>query len=309
MQKKLVKYVKENLHKGYSAAEISEKLKQHGYDDEEIQEVLVEEAHTHQHIARTRLVMTGFVALLILGIIFYLFVLSPAGVEKPYVEKPGILPVEERTIVESTWTGSRVPADQVLVSEQMLVEEPVSIEEAVKEVAEQIRQTIPPSVDETHLAYVLTELGAYKLHKNPFTGELPEIEIIITDTEQIFSAVIQDNEVVVVSGNAKSPDARISVDSYAVLELVGAENDEFKMRASELFNERDQRGYTGELVAGKAELLLKGYMGLYDEAKELGSPTGSVIEEVELAGSQVIGAFFIIVILWGSLILRMVLHR
>ncbi len=178
------------------------------------------------------------------------------------------------------------------------------------EVVETVVQPQPALVvDETGIGRVLTGLGAYKLHANPFTGDLPEIEVVVTDTNQVFGAVVKDKAVQVVQGSAGSPDARIYVTKDAVLRLASAQDEQqLKEFAMQVFSERNERGYRGELVAGQADLLLKGYLALYKEAKET-APSGAVVSGIELAGSQVTGMFLILVVLWGALLVRVAFYR
>jgi putative methionine-R-sulfoxide reductase with GAF domain len=264
MDKKLVKYVSENLHKGYSMSEVSERLGKEGWTEDEIQTALVEGAKSHVHHARTTLAIIGFVSFLLLGVIVYSLVLFPSFVSEPVVEKPAIVEKPEAT---------------ALVSAE-------------------------------NIAYVMTELGAYKLHANPFTGSKPELEIVVPDSGQVFGVVVEDNKVQVVQGSAKSPDARITVDKSAFEQLANSENSQkLKEIAAKLYSEREQRNYTGELIAGKGDLLLKGYLSLYDEAKAMagGEITGQAVAELEGMGSQIIGMFFIVAVLWGAVILQMAL--
>ncbi len=179
------------------------------------------------------------------------------------------------------------------------------------EVVETVVQPAQPAlvVDESSVGRVLAGLGAYKLHANPFTGDLPELEVVVTDTNQVFGAVVKDKAVQVVQGSAGSPDARIYVTKEAVLRLASAQDEQqLKDAAVQLFNERNESGYRGELVASQADLLLKGYLALYKEAKET-APSGAVVSSIELAGSQVVGMFVIIVALWGMLLLRVAFYR
>lgn len=180
-------------------------------------------------------------------------------------------------------------------------------------------------VDENMIAYVLTELGAYKLHANPLSGDLPELEIKLTDLQQTFTAIVQDNVVRVSRGPAESPDVVVEVAQDAVLLLARAQTeDEFTQRTAQLLRERDQRGYNAMVFTDEKDLLLKGYLALYQEhqavveasgiASTAGGPadagiTGGVIAELPLVGSGVIGMFVIILALWSALLLRLAFDR
>jgi cytoskeletal protein RodZ len=311
MDKKIVNYVRENLHKGYSMADVAGRLRKEGWEDEDIQDALAQAAKGHQHKTRLLIVSLGFAALLILGIMAYLVIMSPAFVKEPVLAKPKLIgPVREAEFSGDMLAQTAELENQQLQAAQEAIPEPEpEPKEAPAETPQEPVPSAAPStaavIDENHIAYLLTQMGMYKLHPNPFTGALPEIEIVISDTGKTYAAVVQDNEVVVNPGNAAKPDARITVAQDAVTELLAAENSEqLQQTAATLFSQREQKGYKGELITGQTDLLLKGYLALYKEAKAV-IPTGSVVSEVELAGSQVVGMFVMIVVLWGALILRM----
>ncbi len=307
MDKKLVKYVSENLHKGYSMADIAERLRKEGWEERDIQDSLTSVAKHHQHNAALGIAIAGFAAFIVLGLLVYFVVLSPSFVKEPTIEKPALLDSSQQVYANgNAQAGQELEATAEQLPEPVpeQITEPVAVQETpVQPPAEQ-----QPQINSDQLAYVLTKLGAYKLHANTFTGAKPELEIELVDIGKIFSAVVEDNEVVVSEGRAKAPDAKIKADTYAVSSLVSASDADFKEKAAQLLNEREQRGYTGELVAGKGDLLLKGYLGLYDDMKAMfapESPTGQVVSDLSLIGSELIGMFFLIAVLWAALILRM----
>jgi hypothetical protein len=325
MDKKLVKYIQDNLHKGYSHADVAERLREEGWEDEDIQTALADAAKSHIERSRLALALVGLAAFIVLGLIVYFFVISPSFVQTPEIEKPVLLTEQVTQQAGGMQSGTPelasqteafvYPQQEAITSETSPAEEPVAepvqqAPETVQKAPQQQPAVSMSQIDSTHIAYVLTALGAYKLHANPFSGALPELEIIITDIGKTFDAVVQDNKVVVKEGSSKSPDVTISVDQDAVVQLLAAETpDQLSVTATKLFNERNQRGYKGELLAAQTDLLLKGYLGLYNDAKKLASPTGSVVSDVELVGSQLTGMFLMIVILWAALILRMALSR
>jgi hypothetical protein len=307
MDKKLVKYIQDNLHKGYSHADVAERLRQEGWDDEDIQTALADAAKSHIERSRLTLAFVGLAAFIVLGLIVYFFVISPSFVQTPEIEKPVLLTEQVTQQAGGMQSGTPELASQ---TEAFVYPQQEVITSETSPAAEPAVSAPSVQIDPTHIAYVLTALGAYKLHANPFSGALPELEIIITDIGKTFDAVVQDNKVVVKEGSSKSPDVTISVDQDAIVQLLAAETpDQLSATATKLFNERNQRGYKGELLAAQTDLLLKGYLGLYNDAKKLASPTGSVVSDVELVGSQLTGMFLMIVILWAALILRMALSR
>ncbi len=198
----------------------------------------------------------------------------------------------------------------------LLVIAPVFVEKPALEQPILLSQSTTPGVlfiDETHLAYVLNELGAYKLHANPFSGSIPELEIVLADIPQTYTATVEDNIVRVRKGPAQHPDVHVELTQDAVVTLTTAKDkDEMQARASQLLAERDQRGFVGELRTSAQDLLLKGYLALYKEQEatiEAAGITGGVAAEVPLAGSGLIGVYVLMLLLWYLVIFRMTLDR
>lgn len=281
MHKKLVNYVRTSLHQGYTLAQVAERLRQEGWEEDDIERALADAAQKHVRKARILIALAGLLAFLALGILAHLFLISPAFVEKPELERPLLV---SESVSRSGQTNG-IPGEPGLLST------PVEL------------------VAADHLRYVLTEMGAYKLHANPFTGDLPEIEIVLSDITKTYTALIDNNAVEVAEGASATPDIRVTVTQDAVVELATAESDQlFDERAALLLRERDQRGYTGKLLTSQSDLLLKGYLALYNEQKDVvesAGITGGAIAEVPLAGSSVLGMFVIIVVLWGAMLVRM----
>ncbi|MEM4240264.1 MAG: hypothetical protein QXK08_03670, partial [Candidatus Woesearchaeota archaeon] len=248
-------------------------------------------------------------------------IIYPVFVREPVLAKPKLIePVRQEEFSGGLLAGTAWAESQKLQAAQEALPAPETAPEEIPVESVPVQEAMPasatvPMIDEKHIAYLLTQMGMYKLHPNPFTGALPEIEIALSDTGQIFSAFVQDNEVIVTPGSAANPDARLTVTQDAIAELISAQNSEqLKQTAAELFSEREQKGFKGELIASQTDLLLKGYLALYKEAKAIASPTGAVasdfgLSDVELMGAQAVGMFVIIVVLWGALLLRMALHR
>ena len=175
-------------------------------------------------------------------------------------------------------------------------------------------------VSPAQVEYVLTMLGAYKLHTNPLTGKPPELDVIVTDTQQSFAVAVQGGKVQVALGTSQHPDAVIRVTYDALIALNNAKNaTEFRERAAQLLKEREQRGLSGEMKTSTQDMLLKGYLALYEENKDLisftGVPsgpadvTGHAIDDLQLGGFSLIGMFWTVVIVWSALLLRMGVHR
>jgi len=301
MDKKLVKYVRENLAKGFLHDDIIARLEKEGWGEEDITYALEHASEEHKHNMRVWFAVGGFIAFIVLCMIVYFAVLSPT-VEKPFIEKP--------QMSEAPVSGVQAGGAQAPPLELHSIAVPVQVP---KQAAPAQQKAAPDAVTPKQLEYALTELGFYKIHPNPFGKTLPEIEVFVTDTRQVFRAVVEKNRVRVTSGKSKAPDLRVEVDRHAIAQIVTASDEkQVKERAAQLFKEREKRGYRGMLVARRTDLLLKGYLSLYNEAKSMvkeSEITGSAIADIDLSASQFVGMFTIIVTLWGALILQMVLKN
>lgn len=280
MNQKVVTYVRENLHQGYSHAQIAEHLRASGYPDDDIAAALTAASRGHRRKLHFLIAFSGLVALIVLGLLAYMLVIAP-DVEKPMVLKPVLSEQAEQNLQVERVPDENVPG--VLVSERT----PVTAME---------------------LTYVLTEIGAYKLHPNIFTGELPVIEIIVVDAQKTFTAVVENNKVLVQEGAAGQSDVRIAATQDAIHALAAAKDDaEFKSRAAQLLAERDERGLGGEIRTSEKNLLLKGYLALYNQNKATiaaAGITGGAINDIPLAGSELFGMFLLVTVIWGILLLR-----
>jgi len=120
------------------------------------------------------------------------------------------------------------------------------------------KTNLTDTVSASHITSLVNDLGAYKLHPD-LSGELPEIEIILTDTNQIFSAIVENNipEAKEVSGT--NPDIRISMTSAKFIELYNSQD--FNSKIIELYNEGSAQL---ELLKDEITLAEKGYKAIYD---------------------------------------------
>ena len=121
--------------------------------------------------------------------------------------------------------------------------EGLSIEEAVKK------------FDGSFVAYILISIGAYNLHPPMFGSDTPKIEFYIWDEK--YNAEIIDGKINVQKGEIAERDIIIWTSAEEAVKMVKDKNyisESFKTGASKV-----------ELVAGKIELAMKGYISLYDE--------------------------------------------
>jgi hypothetical protein len=281
MNQKVVTYVRDNLHRGYSHAQIAAHLRDAGYPDDDIAAALTAASRSHRRKLHFLIASAGLVALLILGLLAYQFVIAPASVEKPLVLKPVLSQQAEQEQVVGSIAAERTPVPL---------------------------ESVRTPVTAMELTYVLTEIGAYKLHPNIFTGELPVIEIFVVDEQKAFTAVVEDNKVLVQEGAAPKSDVRIAATQDAIHALAAAQDDaDFKAKATQLLAERDERGLGGEVRTSEKNLLLKGYLALYNQNKDAVAAagiTGGAINNIPLAGSELLGMFLLVTVVWGILLLR-----
>ena len=109
------------------------------------------------------------------------------------------------------------------------------------------------------LSYLLNEIGAWELHKNPLTFEKPVITFDISG--QTFYSVI-DGEIETFEGSNEEADMTFKTEK---IDLVKAMLDE---DPAEVFTESIQEGDTEvDMIASETELFSKGYLNLYDSLK------------------------------------------
>jgi hypothetical protein len=124
--------------------------------------------------------------------------------------------------------------------------------------------TTQVSIDEIEItpefiSYLLNEVGAWKLHKNPLTFEKPVINFKIDGEE--FSSEIS-REIKSKRGLNENADLQFNGNKRDVIEALMNENPEAVFKNS-LTNGKTQV----EIFASQPELLAKGYLSLYDSLK------------------------------------------
>ncbi|MCM2325304.1 MAG: hypothetical protein NDI94_02485 [Candidatus Woesearchaeota archaeon] len=125
-------------------------------------------------------------------------------------------------------------------------------------------------VGDDHVEYIVNELGGYKLHDEPLSGEPPVIEFIVSDTKDTYSVIIEDNVPIVKESDAK-PDLRISGDAATLLRLCSS-----KSLQSEIVPMVKEGTIQIEIITDEKTLALKGYKSIYDSLNS-GMPTGNAI--------------------------------
>ncbi len=117
-----------------------------------------------------------------------------------------------------------------------------------------------PVIKEESITYLIYALDGEKLHNPPFTENYPQIEVSVSD--KLFTSYIVDGEVQTYAGKASDPDLQIRLQDTTLTKILLA--DDPKLALKEAIKER-LVGVT--IYSDKTELLLKGYLELYDSLK------------------------------------------
>ena len=153
----------------------------------------------------------------------YFFMISPSFVDKPYIEKPEIKESMEKVL------GSG--------------DAPISV-----------------MVEEEHVEYIVNEIGGYKLHDNPLTGEPAVFEIAVTDTGQKFFIKIENNIPKTASGFSGQADLRISGKGKDILDLIDSTS-----FSQDIVNMVKDSRIMIVVLTDEKTLVMKGYKGVYDK--------------------------------------------
>lgn len=105
--------------------------------------------------------------------------------------------------------------------------------------------------------WVVNELGAYSLHPT-LSGEKPEMQISITDTNQTFSIVVENGKSNLME-TPSSPDIKIITATDSFAKIIDASD--INKEITSLYN---QKMVSIEILKDVPTLLLKGYKSLYD---------------------------------------------
>ncbi|MGC9309088.1 MAG: hypothetical protein ACP5D2_00135 [Candidatus Nanoarchaeia archaeon] len=228
-EKFLIKRIRNSFKSGLSRAEISRRLQSKGYKLEYI-DLLIKKARKPRKI-----LLLSISLLLLLAMISILSYPYIIGKEKPYIPNPmqgkAISPIQNQP----------EPSEQ---SEQDTHTQKNQQQEAIK-----------PS----YISYLLNEIGAWKLHRNPATFEKPYINFDISG-EKYYSEI--GNDIKTYEGETDKADITFYSNKEEILTAVQAQSPLEALKQS--LQERRTRI---EQEAGRTELLAKGYLSLYNELK------------------------------------------
>jgi hypothetical protein len=109
------------------------------------------------------------------------------------------------------------------------------------------------------VTYLLNEIGAYDLHKNPLTRERPIINFKIEDKN--FHSIIGNN-IETSAGLSDKADIQLNTNKQQIIDAVSSQNPRASVKASV------QSGATQiDLKTSETELFAKGYLKLYNALK------------------------------------------
>jgi len=109
------------------------------------------------------------------------------------------------------------------------------------------------------ISFLLNEIGAWQLHKNPLTFQKPIINFNIDGTN-FYSEI--DDEIQTYEGLSESADLQFNTNKKDIIDAVMSETPD------QIFKNSVTDGRTQiELKASEAELFAKGYLKLYDSLK------------------------------------------
>ncbi len=111
--------------------------------------------------------------------------------------------------------------------------------------------------NEAFVYYLLLNIKAYNLHNPPLSSDTPKIELFIG--EDVYNAEVMDTNIIVNKERIDKKDIVIRTSKEEAVKMV---RDSGYIRTS--FSDGKS---SLELVASKATLGLKGYLGLYEELK------------------------------------------
>ena len=110
------------------------------------------------------------------------------------------------------------------------------------------------------ISYLLNEINAYELHKNPLTFEKPIINFDISG--QKFYSVISKGKIQTSEGSDSQADLEFLTTKPILIQAILDEN------PAEIFKQSVQDGNIQiETLVSEAELFAKGYLGLYRELR------------------------------------------
>ncbi len=117
-----------------------------------------------------------------------------------------------------------------------------------------------PTIKEEDITYLIYALDGEKLNKPPFTNNYPQIEISVSD--KLFTSYVVDGEIQTYLGKASDPDLQIRLQDQTLINILSFPDP--KLALKEAIN---SSLVSVTMYSDKTELLLKGYLELYNTLK------------------------------------------
>ncbi len=106
------------------------------------------------------------------------------------------------------------------------------------------------------ITFILNEIGAWQLHKNPLTFEKPVLNFKVED--KMFNSII-DNEITTTKGFHENADIEFTTSKQEVVKTIESKNP--KESVKEYVNSGDIKI---TILASQPQLFAKGYKNFYD---------------------------------------------
>ena len=110
-----------------------------------------------------------------------------------------------------------------------------------------------------YITFILNELGAYKLHKNPLTFKDPVISFKIGET--YFTSTVK-KEIKTTLGKSSDADIELLGTREEIIRIIGSRDQKKEVKSS-----ISEGKIKLNLLASEAELFSKGYLKIYDGLK------------------------------------------
>ena len=118
------------------------------------------------------------------------------------------------------------------------------------------------NITEEDITYLIYALDGERLHKITLSDNYPQIEILLTKSNKLFTSYVVDEEVQTYEGKAPDPDLQIRLSDEILAKILSSEDTKLAIK------EEIKAGTVAVTVySDKTELFLKGYLELYNTLK------------------------------------------
>ena len=117
-------------------------------------------------------------------------------------------------------------------------------------------------INESHINYIINEIGAYKLRNTWGTADYPVMEFVLTDLEKKYHSFVENHLPITKEKGAKEEDIAIKGSQEVVVEILSAENTKAAVKKA-----IDEGKIQVDIVKDMNILARKGYLSIYDSIK------------------------------------------